>query len=218
MDSSLIQTITVYALPLLLAITLHEAAHGYVANIYGDKTALLAGRISLNPIKHIDPLGTILVPTMILASSSLMGVGALLFGWAKPVPVNFYNLRNPKRDMRYVAFAGPAANLVMILIWALILKGQLIIGLNEPFIAQMAKAGIEVNLVLAALNLLPILPLDGGRILFSFLPYSVGRTFSKTEPYGMMILIALLFFGILPLLLQPIVSGGLWILSILFNF
>ncbi|WP_138518348.1 site-2 protease family protein [Limnobacter alexandrii] len=218
MDASIIQTIAVYALPVLFAITLHEAAHGYVARMYGDNTAMYAGRITLNPIKHIDPVGTILVPIAILVSSSLMGVGAFLFGWAKPVPVNFGNLRDPKKDIRFVAFAGPGANFVMALMWALSLKLQIVTGLNEPFFAEMAKAGIVVNLVLAALNLLPILPLDGGRILFSFLPSSAAYSFSRTEPYGMIVLIALLMLGILPIFIQPIVSAGLSVLTLLFNF
>ncbi|KYP11567.1 MAG: peptidase M50 [Limnobacter sp. CACIAM 66H1] len=218
MDAGIIQTIAVYALPVLFAITLHEAAHGYVARMYGDNTAMYAGRITLNPIKHIDLVGTILVPIAILVSSSLMGIGAFLFGWAKPVPVNFGNLRNPKKDIRFVAFAGPGANFVMALIWALSLKLQFVTGLNEPFFAEMAKAGIVVNLVLAALNLLPILPLDGGRILFSFLPSSAAYSFSRTEPYGMIVLIALLMLGILPMFIQPIVSAGLSVLTLLFNF
>ncbi|MFN7505572.1 MAG: site-2 protease family protein [Limnobacter sp.] len=218
MDSSIIQTIAVYALPVLFAITLHEAAHGYVARMYGDSTAMLAGRITVNPIKHIDPIGTILVPIAILVSSSLMGLGAFLFGWAKPVPVNFGNLRNPKRDIRFVAFAGPGANFIMALLWALSLKLQFMTGLNEPFFQEMAKAGIVVNLVLAALNLLPILPLDGGRILFSFLPSSAAYRFSRTEPYGMIVLFALLMLGILPMFIQPIVNAGLGVLTFLFNF
>jgi Zn-dependent protease len=218
MDSSIIQTIAVYALPVLFAITLHEAAHGYVARMYGDKTAMYAGRITLNPLKHIDPVGTILVPIAILVSSSLMGLGAFLFGWAKPVPVNFNNLNNPKKDIRYVAFAGPGANFAMALMWALALKLQFMTGLNEPFFEEMAKAGIVVNLVLAALNLLPILPLDGGRILFSLLPSSAAYSFSRTEPYGMIVLIALLMLGILPMFIQPIVSAGLGALTFLFNF
>ncbi|HEX4857088.1 MAG TPA: site-2 protease family protein [Limnobacter sp.] len=218
MDASIIQTIAVYALPVLLAITLHEAAHGYVARMYGDNTALLAGRITLNPARHIDPVGTVLVPLAILLTSHLAGVGAFLFGWAKPVPVNFGNLKNPKKDIRYVAFAGPGANFLMALAWALTLKSQILLGFNEPFFAEMAKAGIMVNLVLAALNLLPILPLDGGRILYSFLPRSVAYTFSRTEPYGMILLIALLVLGILPMFIQPVVSTGLAALTLLFNF
>lgn len=218
MDSSIIQTIAVYALPVLFAITLHEAAHGYVARMYGDNTAMHAGRITLNPLKHIDPVGTILVPIAILVSSSLLGIGAFLFGWAKPVPVNFGNLNNPKKDIRYVAFAGPGANFAMALMWALALKLQFMTGLNEPFFEEMAKAGIVVNLVLAALNLLPILPLDGGRILFSLLPSSAAYSFSRTEPYGMIVLIALLMLGILPMFIQPIVTAGLGALTFMFNF
>ncbi|HEX4879021.1 MAG TPA: site-2 protease family protein [Limnobacter sp.] len=218
MDSSLIQTIAVYALPVLFAITLHEAAHGYVARRYGDNTAMLAGRITLNPIKHIDPVGTILVPIAILVSSSLMGVGAFLFGWAKPVPVNFGNLHNPKKDIRYVAFAGPGANFLMAIAWAFLLKVQLVTGASEPFVLEMARAGVVVNLVLAALNLLPILPLDGGRILFSLLPSSAAYSFSRTEPYGMIILIALLLLNILPMFIQPMVGVAWQALSFLFNF
>ena len=218
MDSSLIQTIAVYALPVLFAITLHEAAHGYVARRFGDNTAHLAGRITLNPIKHIDLMGTIVVPILILVSASLIGAGAFLFGWAKPVPVNFGNLNNPKKDIRYVAFAGPGANFIMALMWALMLKLILVTNFNEPFFLEMAKAGIVVNLVLAALNLLPILPLDGGRILFSFLPSSAAYSFSRTEPYGMIVLIALLMLGILPIFIQPIVNAGLGVLTLLFNF
>lgn len=218
MDSSIIQTIAVYALPVLFAITLHEAAHGYVARMFGDNTAMLAGRITLNPLKHIDPVGTILVPIAILVSSSLMGMGGMLFGWAKPVPVDFGNLRNPKKDIRYVAFAGPAANFAMALMWAIGLKAQVLTGMNEPFFIEMAQAGIVVNLVLAALNLLPILPLDGGRILFSLLPSSVAYSFSRTEPYGMIVLILLLVLGILPMFIQPVVKVGLGVLSALFNF
>lgn len=218
MDSSLIQTIAVYALPVLFAITLHEAAHGYVARRFGDNTAHLAGRITLNPIKHIDLMGTIVVPILILVSASLIGAGAFLFGWAKPVPVNFGNLNNPKKDIRYVAFAGPGANFIMALMWALMLKLILLTHFNEPFFLEMAKAGIVVNLVLAALNLLPILPLDGGRILFSFLPSSAAYSFSRTEPYGMIILIALLMLNVLPMLIQPVVRTGLDMLSLLLNF
>lgn len=217
-DSSVIQTIAVYALPVLFAITLHEAAHGYVARMYGDNTAMHAGRITLNPLKHIDPVGTILVPIAILVSSNLMGIGAFLFGWAKPVPVNFGNLKNPKNDIRYVAFAGPGANFLMALLWAIALKILVLTQINEPFFVDMAKAGIVVNLVLAALNLLPILPLDGGRILFSFLPVSVAHHFSKTEPYGMIVLIVFLMLDILPMFVQPVVNTGVGLLTLLFNF
>ncbi|HEY1058979.1 MAG TPA: site-2 protease family protein [Limnobacter sp.] len=217
MDGSIIQTIAVYALPVLFAITLHEAAHGYVARMYGDNTALWAGRITLNPLKHIDPMGTVALPILILITSSLMGAGPMLFGWAKPVPVNFGKLKNPKRDIRYVAFAGPGANFVMALLWALLLKGLVVLNMPEPFFVEMARAGIMVNLVLAALNLLPILPLDGGRILFSFLPSSAAYSFSRTEPYGMIILIALLMLNVLPVFIQPVVHAGVGVLSFLLN-
>ncbi|MCQ8897204.1 site-2 protease family protein [Limnobacter humi] len=217
MDGSIIQTIAVYALPVLFAITLHEAAHGYVARLYGDKTALWAGRITLNPLKHIDPMGTVALPILILITSSLVGAGPMLFGWAKPVPVNFGQLKNPKRDIRYVAFAGPGANFVMALLWALLLKALVVLNMPEPFFVEMARAGIMVNLVLAALNLLPILPLDGGRILFSFLPSSAAYGFSRTEPYGMIILIALLMLNVLPVFIQPVVQAGVGVLSFLLN-
>lgn len=214
---NIVQTIAVYALPLIFAITLHEAAHGYVARLFGDNTAYLMGRITLNPIKHIDPVGTILVPLLILSTSTAIGAGGFLFGWAKPVPVNFSNLNNPKRDMRYVAFAGPGANMLMALMWALVLKAMLLMSISEPFFSEVTKAGIVVNLVLAALNLLPILPLDGGRILFSFLPANMAYSFGRTEPYGMIVLIALLVLNVLPLFIQPFVTAGLSILSTLFN-
>lgn len=214
---ALIQTITVYAIPVLLAITLHEAAHGYIALRCGDQTAKWAGRITLNPLKHIDPVGTILVPLIIVASSYASGLGMFLFGWAKPVPVDIGRLDNPKRDMRYVAFAGPAANFIMAFGWAALFKGLLVTGYPEPFFLEMAKAGIIVNLVLAALNLLPILPLDGGRILFSYLPPAAAYNFGKTERYGMLILVALLLLNVLPIFIQPVVSAGLGVLSTLFN-
>lgn len=218
MDSSIIQTLSVYAIPVLLAITLHEAAHGYIALRCGDHTAQWAGRITLNPLKHIDPVGTVLVPLVIVLTSSAVGAGMFLFGWAKPVPVDFSRLKDPKRDMRYVAFAGPAANFLMALGWGAMLKFLLLGGIPEPFFLEMAKAGIVVNLVLAALNLLPILPLDGGRILFSYLPPVAAFNFGKTERYGMLILISLLLLNILPLFIQPIVSIGVGVLQTIFNF
>lgn len=214
---SLIQTITVYAIPVLLAITLHEAAHGYIALRFGDETAKWAGRITLNPLKHIDLVGTLLVPLVILGSSYASGLGMFLFGWAKPVPVDISRLGNPKRDMRYVAFAGPAANFIMAFGWAAMLKILVLTGYPEPFFLEMAKAGIVVNLVLAALNLLPILPLDGGRILFSYLPSAAAYNFGKTERYGMFILLALLLLNVLPMFIQPLVSVGLSVLSTIFN-
>ncbi|QEI05589.1 site-2 protease family protein [Pigmentiphaga aceris] len=204
---SVIQTIAVYAIPLIFAITLHEAAHGYVARMFGDNTAEQAGRISLNPIRHIDPIGTLLVPALILLTSKLFG-GGLLFGWAKPVPVNFGRLRNPKRDMLWVAAAGPASNLVMAIGWAIAIKIMIASGVTERFFLTMGIAGVQVNLTLMALNLLPIPPLDGGRILFSLLPTRLAMQFARIEPYGMVILLVLLATGVLSTLLSPLLAIG----------
>ncbi|MEI8402377.1 MAG: site-2 protease family protein [Alcaligenaceae bacterium] len=203
----LIQTLTLYALPVLLAITLHEAAHGYVAKLFGDPTASLAGRVSLNPIRHIDPIGTIAVPIGILAMSSLFG-GGFLFGWAKPVPVDFGRLRRPKQDMLWVALAGPAANLFMAILWAIGLRLLFDAGERSGFWFKMARVGIQINLVLMALNLLPILPLDGGRVLFSLLPNRLAWQYGRIEPYGMLIVIALLATNVLNTLLNPLVALG----------
>jgi len=203
----LIQTLALYALPVLLAITLHEAAHGYVAKLFGDPTASLAGRVSLNPIRHIDPIGTLAVPIGILAMSSLFG-GGFLFGWAKPVPVDFGRLRRPKQDMLWVALAGPGANLLMAILWTLCLRLLFDAGERDGFWFEMARVGIHINLVLMALNLLPILPLDGGRVLFSLLPNRLAWQYSRIEPYGMWIVIALLATGMLSALLNPLVAVG----------
>jgi len=215
---TLIQNITVYALPVLFGITLHEAAHGYVARLLGDPTAYQAGRISLNPMRHIDPMGTIIVPLVLLLSSKLLGGGGFLFGWAKPVPVDFGRLRRPKQDMLWVALAGPASNLLMAVLWALALR--LMDGMggvdSTSFWAQMAVAGIQVNLVLMALNLMPLPPLDGGRIVFSLLPHSLAWRYARIEPYGFLILILLMVSGVLWVLLQPLLALGqtivLWFL------
>ncbi len=216
--NELIQTLSIYALPVLLAITLHEAAHGYVALRFGDNTAQQAGRITLNPFKHIDPVGTVIVPLLIVMSSAALGGSMFLFGWAKPVPVDFGRLSSPKRDMRYVAVAGPAANFLMAIGWAGLLKTFALTGFSEPFFLEMAQAGIVVNLALGALNLLPILPLDGGRILFSYLLPPAAYTYGKTEPYGFFILLLLLFLNVLPILLRPILVVGYGAISTLFNF
>lgn len=206
---SLIQTITVYALPVIFGITLHEAAHGYVARMFGDPTAWQAGRVTLNPIRHIDPVGTILVPLALLFTTKLMGGAGLLFGWAKPVPVDWGRLRRPKRDMLWVALAGPGSNLVMAILWAISLR-MLIEGgaTQQSFWVQMGIAGIQVNLVLMALNLLPLPPLDGGRIVFSLLPNRAAWAYSRIEPYGLMILIVLMLTGVLWSLLQPLLMLG----------
>ena len=204
----LIATLTIWALPVLFAITLHEAAHGYVARYFGDSTAERAGRISLNPLRHIDPVGTVLVPGLILAMSSLAGAGAILFGWAKPVPVNFGRLRKPKADMLWVAAAGPFANLVMALGWALLFRIAIMAPENIYALpmAKMADAGMQINAVLMLLNLLPLPPLDGGRIAVSLLPAGPAYTFSRLEPYGFPILLVLLFTGILGDILGPLVA------------
>ena len=217
---SLISTLAIWALPVLLAITLHEAAHGYVARHFGDPTADLAGRISLNPLRHIDPVGTILVPAGILALSSLAGGGGILFGWAKPVPVNFGRLRNPKADMLWVAAAGPFVNLLMAVGWAILFT---IAARSEPGaysipMLKMADAGIQINAVLMVLNLLPIPPLDGGRIAVSLLPDRLAWQFARLEPFGFPILLVLLFTGILGEILWPLIVGFRFLLSTVFGF
>lgn len=206
--NDIIQTIAVYAIPVIFTITLHEAAHGYVARMFGDPTAYEAGRISLNPARHIDPIGTLLVPVAILLASKLLGSPGMLFGWAKPVPVDFGRLRRPKRDMLWVALAGPAANLFMAILWAFSLRLMLESGMQESFWFQMGVAGVNINLVLMALNLLPILPLDGGRILFSLLPNRLAWQYSKIEPYGLVIVIVLLVTDVLWLLMRPVYEFG----------
>jgi Zn-dependent protease len=210
----LIQTVTVYAIPVLLAITLHEAAHGYVARMLGDQTAHLAGRITLNPLKHIDPVGTIAVPLFILIAAKALGSPGLLFGWAKPVPVSFQNLRRPKRDMIWVAAAGPGSNLLMAILWAMFLSAQQFLGAQEQFFQAVAVAGIQVNLVLMALNLLPVPPLDGGRIVTGLLPDALAWRFARIEPYGLIILIALLASGMLQFFIQPFFAIGAAIVSL----
>ena len=206
MDFSL-ATIVLWAVPVVFAITLHEAAHGYVAKLFGDQTAWMLGRVTANPIKHIDPVGTILVPGMLLLSAKLLGGTPFIFGWAKPVPVNFGNLRNPKRDMFWVAGAGPGANFAMAVVWGLLLKGSSAGGLlASDGLTEMAVAGIQINLMLMALNLLPIPPLDGGRIAVSLLPHSMAMGYARLEPYGFMVVIVLLATGVLGMLMQPILN------------
>jgi Zn-dependent protease len=209
-----IQTLAISALPVIFAITLHEAAHGYVARHFGDLTAWQQGRVSLNPLRHVDLVGTIIVPGLIL----LISAGSFLFGWAKPVPVDFGRLRNPKSDMFWVAAAGPAANLLMALAWALVLR--IVIASPEFTFAQamqeMARVGVGINVTLMLLNLLPLPPLDGGRIAVSLLPPRAAWKFSRIEPYGLVILLALLFTGILERILGPLM--GLTMLLIKFMF
>jgi Zn-dependent protease len=205
MEFNLVQTVAIYALPVIFAITLHEAAHGYVARHFGDNTAYVLGRVSLNPVRHIDLIGTILLPLLILVTSKLLGSSGILFGWAKPVPVDFSALRHPKRDMLWVAAAGPFANLLMALLWALTFKMTLVTQPNTFTLplSLMAEAGITVNLVLMVLNLLPILPLDGGRIAVSLLPNRLAYSYSRLEPYGFPILLLLLFTNTLGIILNP---------------
>ncbi len=216
----LIPTLAIWALPVLLAITLHEAAHGYVARHFGDPTAHLAGRITLNPFKHIDPVGTVLVPVGILAMTTMIGGSGILFGWAKPVPVNFNRLRNPKGNMLWVAAAGPFMNLVMAFGWALLLK----LALVSPDMAysaamrEMAQAGILINAVLMFLNLLPIPPLDGGRIAVSVLPARLAWQFARIEPYGFPIIILMLFTGVLSAILWPLIGSFQHLLALVFGF
>lgn len=209
----LIQTVAIGAIPVLFAITLHEASHGYVARHFGDMTADKAGRISLNPLHHIDPVGTILLPLLTL------WMGGILFGWAKPVPVNFAALRNPKKDMLWVAIAGPASNLVMALGWALVYKMGLMFPENYfagPLLG-MAQIGIQINVVLMVLNLLPLPPLDGGRVAVSLLPHRQAFQLSKVEPYGMFILIFLAVTPVLSLILSPLIGLVFKMLSLLFG-
>lgn len=219
MDLNLVQTIAIYAIPVILAITLHEAAHGYVAMRFGDLTAYAAGRVSLNPIRHIDPVGTIALPLALLAIAKLFGGGGILFGWAKPVPVNFANLRHPKRDMLWVAAAGPLSNLVMALLWALMLKVG--IAMPETYfalpLALMGAAGVFINVIFMVLNLLPLPPLDGGRILVSLLPHRMAHGVSLIEPYGFVILIVLLFTGMLGIVLWPLIGAAMSLIAAAFG-
>lgn len=204
MIESLIQTIAIAALPVIFAITLHEAAHGYAARYFGDPTAWQLGRISLNPIRHIDLVGTIIIPVTILLFSG----GAFLFGYAKPVPVDFSRLRNPKKDMLWVAVAGPAANLFMALCWGLMLKIAWVMPSNifTLPLSEMSKVGIIINCVLMVLNLLPLPPLDGGRIAVSLLPHNLAWRFAQLERWGFPILLLLLFTGVLGEIMHPMIS------------
>ena len=207
MDLNIVQVIAIYAIPVILAITLHEAAHGYVAMRFGDMTAYAAGRVSLNPIRHIDPVGTVALPLALLALAKLFGGGGMLFGWAKPVPVNFANLRHPKRDMLWVAAAGPLSNLAMALLWALAIKISVSLpaGYFALPLALMGAAGVFINIIFMVLNLLPLPPLDGGRILVSLLPHRLAYKLSRIEPYGFVILVVLLFAGVLNFILWPLI-------------
>lgn len=205
MNPSLIQTIVVYALPVIFAITLHEAAHGYVARLLGDNTAYMMGRVSFNPMRHIDPLGTIAIPLLLYFATG----GAFMFGYAKPVPVAFGNLRNPRWGTFWVALAGPLCNFVQALLWGVAGVLLTVLGVSEPFFTRMAAAGVGVNLVLGVLNLFPLPPLDGGRVLTALLPPRQALSLARFEPYGFFIVMALVMTGILTKLwLRPLVSLG----------
>lgn len=213
MDVSL-QTIALGVLPVVFAITLHEAAHGYIARAFGDRTAEMYGRITLNPLRHIDPVGTILVPGALILAAAKLGGPHFVFGWAKPVPVNFGNLRDPKRDMLWVAAAGPAVNFAMALAWAVLFRFAMPGGMfDSSSIVEMARIGVSVNLVLMALNLLPIPPLDGGRIAVSLLPMPAAHAFAKLEPFGLFLIVGLLAFGVLDNVMGPLLRFGEWALQ-----
>jgi Zn-dependent protease len=200
-DFNLMQRFAIWALPVLFAVTVHEVAHGWVANRLGDPTAMMLGRLTLNPVKHIDPVGTILVPGILLM------LGGFIFGWAKPVPVTPENLKNPKRDMAIVAAAGPLSNLVMAALWAVVMR--LALGLNDTSawvatpLVYMGLAGISINVVLMVLNLLPLPPLDGGRVLMGLLPGPQSAALGRVEPFGFLILVTLLATGLLGQILGP---------------
>jgi len=213
--SNLIQTVLIYALPVVFAITVHEAAHGYVARHFGDDTATVMGCVTLNPMKHIDPIGTILMPLMLYFATS----GAFLFGYAKPVPVNFGRLRHPKRDMIWVALAGPASNFVQAILWALVLVGLIAAGINETFFIKMAQGGVLVNLVMWAFNLFPLPPLDGGRVLAGLLPNGPAQNFlARIEPFGFFIVMGLVIAGIVSTFwLRPLMDVGYTVINLLIS-
>lgn len=207
-EFSLVQKIIIWAIPVVFAVTIHETAHGWVALQFGDRTAQMMGRLTLNPIKHIDPIGTIVVPALLAMTTGF------IFGWAKPVPVNDRNLRHPKKDMAWVALAGPFSNLIMAVFWSIIV----LVGLSfSDALAYMGLVGIFINTILMLLNLLPLPPLDGGRILMSVLPGPLSWKLGRVEPYGFIILVALLYFGIIGMILWPLMSIFIGLLPIPFG-
>ncbi len=213
--SHAVQLVCVYAIPLIFAITLHEAAHGWMAARLGDKTAVMYGRVTLNPLAHIDPIGTIAVPGALLLMSALSGGGGLLFGWAKPVPINPNRFRNYRSGMMLTAAAGPVSNLLQMVFWALLLKLLLIAGIYEKFFISVCTAGISVNLMLMAFNLIPIPPLDGGRIVSGLLPDRAAAAFDRIEPYGMIILLVLMVGGGLSFFVRPFLMFGQMVVELL---
>jgi Zn-dependent protease len=210
--SNLIQTVSVYAIPVIFAITLHEAAHGYAAKYFGDRTAYMMGRVTLNPFSHIHWVGTILLPLLLYFSTS----GALIFGYAKPVLVNFGNLKNPKRDMVWVALAGPGVNLIQAIVWALLYVVYTDFGVTEKFFFAMCKAGVLSNVVMFAFNLFPLPPLDGGRIVVGLLPLKQAYQFSRIEPYGFFIVMALVLTGVVNhLWLDPVMRATFGLIELM---
>lgn len=205
-SNELIQTIATHALPVLLAITMHEAAHGYIAKLFGDNTAWSLGRVTLNPFPHIDLVGTIVMPLLLYVATS----GQFLFGYAKPVPVDFSRLRHPKRDMVWVALAGPASNFLQALVWAATLYLMAGLGTEERFFIDMARAGVLANLVLFAFNLFPLPPLDGGRMVVGLLPWRLAVRFAQVERYGFFIVMALVLLGVInSLWMQPLMTASM---------
>ncbi|MEI8054511.1 MAG: site-2 protease family protein [bacterium] len=216
MQLTLIQTISIWVLPILFAVTVHEAAHGYAAYLLGDKTASVLGRLTLNPVRHIDVFGTIIVPITLL----LLNIGVIL-GWAKPVPINTHNFNNPRRDMALVALAGPSSNFIMAIVWAVITKGSVILLVyNFPgamAVQLMGEAGISINLMLMILNLLPIPPLDGSHIVSGLLPKVVAAHYERIAPYGFFILLALLYFGVIDFIAVPAIQFLHGLISVVFG-
>ena len=210
--SDTIQTIAVYALPILFAITLHEAAHAYAARFFGDLTAYSQARMSLNPVRHIDPVGTILIPLALALLHS-----PFIFGYAKPVPVDFSRLRNPKKQMAWVALAGPLANLVMAFLWMLSYFVLQSVGITEVFFLEVAEAGVKINLILFAFNLFPLPPLDGGRIMTSILPSRYAFRFARIEPYGFFIVLGLMMLNLLHYWMKPVMMLAALLLELLIS-
>lgn len=210
--NDIIQTIAIYALPVIFAITLHEAAHAYAAKYFGDLTAYSQGRMSLNPVRHIDPIGTVLIPLALALLSS-----PFIFGYAKPVPVDFSRLRNPKKQMAWVALAGPMANLVMAFLWMLSYVLLQSVGIGEVFFIEVARAGVKINLILFAFNMFPLPPLDGGRIMTSILPNRYAFRFSRIEPYGFFIVLGLMMLNLLTYWMVPVMALAAMLLKMLMS-